>query len=83
MSGGLGTGCYDALDEPVPSEINTKNHPRFVEVSKDKTTVTYVGKGNHTDFGSVQTTVPVPVRRMLYYFEVQVVAMGELLDSWL
>ena len=27
---------------------------RFVEVSKDKCTVTYVGRGNHTDFGSVQ-----------------------------
>ena len=52
------SGCYDLLGEIEPSEINTKNHPRFVEVSKDKCTVTYVGKGNHSDFGSVQSNVP-------------------------
>eukprot|EP00397_Hematodinium_sp_SG-2012_P041327 GEMP01045486.1.p1 GENE.GEMP01045486.1~~GEMP01045486.1.p1 ORF type:complete len:453 (+),score=99.90 GEMP01045486.1:153-1511(+) len=68
-------GCRD-LNEQEPSEINTKNHPHFVDVKKDKLTVVYVGKGNHTDFGSVQSNVPAPTNRSVYYFEVVVLDPG-------
>ena len=52
----MNCGFMEEADS-VPREINTKNHPHFVDVHKDKLTVTYVGKGNHTDFGSVQSDV--------------------------
>lgn len=71
----MATGAVER-EEDEPSEINTKNHPHFVDVHKDKLTVTYVGKGNHTDFGSVQSDVPAPTNRLIYYFEVTVLDPG-------
>jgi len=68
-------GCRD-LDENEPCEINTKNHPQFVDVKKDKLTAVYVGKGNHTDFGSVQANIAAPSNRAVYYFEVIVLDPG-------
>lgn len=71
----MATGAIERK-EAEPSEINTKNHPHFVDVHKDKLTVTYVGKGNHTDFGSVQSDVPAPTNRLIYYFEITILNPG-------
>jgi len=68
--------CCRDLEEAEPSEINTKNHPHVVEVKKDKLTVIYVGKGNQADYGSVQSSIPAPVNRGVYYFEVRVLDPG-------
>lgn len=39
-------GSYDLPGEREPKEINTRRlPPTFVEIAKDKRTVTYVGKG--------------------------------------
>ena len=58
--------------EPLPTELNTIDHPRFLAVSKDKLTVR-VGRGNHSqDVGAVRTEWPCPQRCLVYYFEVTV-----------
>ena len=64
------SGSQDAA-EHEPSEIDTRSHFSFVEVSKDKKTVTYVGKGSHSDIGAVQANECCPSQRLLYYFEVE------------
>ncbi|CAD7936674.1 unnamed protein product, partial [Amoebophrya sp. A25] len=71
----MASGCQDAL-EAEPSEIDTRSHFSFVEVSKDKRTVSYVGKGSHSDVGAVQANRPCPVHRLLYYFEVEIMEVG-------
>ena len=63
----------DDLDSSLPKELNTIDHPRFLAVSKDKLTVRYVGRGNHSqDVGAVRTEWPCPQRCLVYYFEVRV-----------
>lgn len=57
----------------LPSELNPINHPRFLEVAKDKLRVRYVGKGNHAhDVGAIQANKPVPSDAFVYYYEVTV-----------
>lgn len=66
------------MDELLPSELNTKNCGKFLEVSKDKLSVKYIGKGDHdTDVGVIQGNFPVPNQRLLYYFEISVKDRGE------
>jgi len=69
-------GLWEGAVEAEPTQINTQTKPHFVEVHKDKLTVSYVGKGNHTDFGAVQSNHPAPSRRVAYYFEVKVLDAG-------
>lgn len=67
----------DDKTEPLPSEFNTTDHPRFLAVSKDKLTVRYVGRGNHSqDVGAVRTNWPCPQRCLVYYFEVTIADSG-------
>ena len=67
----------DDASEPLPTELNTIDHPRFLAVSKDKLTVRYVGRGNHSqDVGAVRTEWPCPQRCLVYYFEVTVADSG-------
>lgn len=45
--------------EPLPTVLNTVDHPRFLQVGKDKRTVRYVGKGNHSqDVGAIRCAAP-------------------------
>lgn len=51
---------YDTVEEedqaePAPTELNTATHPRYLVAKKDKLTIRYVGKGNHThDVGAIR-----------------------------
>ena len=73
---------YDTVEEedqlePAPSELNTASHPRYLVANKDKLTIRYVGKGNHThDVGAIRANQPCPHRRLLYYFEITVLDAG-------
>ena len=68
----------DDPEEASPSELNTKNCGQFIEVSKDKLSVKYIGTGTHTnDVGAIQANRPAPTQRLLYYFEVAVRDRGE------
>jgi Ran-binding protein 9/10 len=73
---------YDTVDEEdlkeqIPTELNTSSHPRYLAANKDKLTIRYVGKGNHThDVGAIRTNRACPHRRLLYYFEMTVVDAG-------
>ena len=72
-------GIVDADDpsEPVPTELNTVDLPRYLAVGKDKLTARYVGRGNHSqDVGSVRTDWPCPQRCLVYYYEVTVQDSG-------
>ena len=63
----------------LPSELNTIDHPRLsaLSVSKDKLTVRYTGRGNHSqDVGAIRTDWPCPQRCLLYYFEVNILDSG-------
>lgn len=63
----------DDQSEPLPTELNTVDHPRFLAVGKDKLTVRYVGRGNHSqDVGAVRTNCPCPQRCLVYYYEVTI-----------
>lgn len=67
----------DDASEPVPTELNTVDCARFLAVSKDKLTVRYVGRGNHSqDVGSIRTNWPCPQRSFVYYYEVTIVDAG-------
>jgi hypothetical protein len=45
----------------------------FLEVGKDKLSVRYNGPAQHdNDVGSIQSNNPVPLRRLVYYFEITV-----------
>ncbi|KAI7842482.1 hypothetical protein COHA_003836 [Chlorella ohadii] len=58
--------------EPAPSELNTQSLT-FLEVGKDKLSVRYNGPAQHdNDVGSIQSNNPVPLRRLVYYFEITV-----------
>eukprot|EP00392_Amoebophrya_sp_AT5.2_P013237 g13353.t1 len=70
------SGARDSVTELEPDEIDVGHHFTFVEVSQDKKTATYVGKGTHSDVGAVQTRSPCPRKRVLYYFEVEILDLG-------
>uniref|UniRef100_A0A0G4G877 B30.2/SPRY domain-containing protein n=1 Tax=Chromera velia CCMP2878 TaxID=1169474 RepID=A0A0G4G877_9ALVE len=74
--GGSHPAGEDQSEGDEPSEINTRNHQHFAEVLKDKLTVVYTGKGNHTDFWCVQSDKPAPTERLVYYFEVDIIDSG-------
>ena len=73
---------YDTVEEEdlrelLPTELNTSSHPRYLAANKDKLTIRYVGKGNHThDVGAIRTNRACPHRRLLYYFEMTIVDAG-------
>ena len=67
----------DDLKEQLPTELDTSSHSRYLAANKDKLTIRYVGKGNHThDVGAIRTNRACPHRRLLYYFEITVVDAG-------
>ena len=67
--------CAD--HEERPSELDVANRPRSLVVCKDKLTIRYVGKGNHShDAGSMRANHPCPKRCVLYYFELTVLDAG-------
>ena len=72
-------GMTEADDEvALPTELDTVTCPRYLMVGKDKSTVRYVGKGNHAhDFGAIRANLPAPRGCALYYFEVTVVDAGQ------
>ena len=60
----------DDAGSQLPSELNTVQLGK-ASVGKDKLTVRYVGRGNHSqDVGAVRTDWPCPQRCLVYYFEV-------------
>ena len=64
--------------ESRPTELDVASRPRNLVVSKDKLTIRYVGKGNHShDAGSMRTNHPCPKSCLLYYFEMTVLDSGE------
>lgn len=64
--------------ELQPTDLNTSNHGHGLEISKDKLTVRYVGEGRHdNDVGAIQANRPVPVKQLVYYYEVTVLDQGE------
>ncbi|KAK1276438.1 hypothetical protein QJS04_geneDACA011112 [Acorus gramineus] len=69
----------DGEAEEVPSHLNTKNSSAgFVVVSTDKLSVKYTSCNLHGhDVGSVQANCPAPSRRLVYYFEIEVVNAGQ------
>mmetsp|Transcript_11992 Transcript_11992/g.43791 ORF Transcript_11992/g.43791 Transcript_11992/m.43791 type:complete len:433 (+) Transcript_11992:318-1616(+) len=70
----------DELWEPEelePTELSTDSFGNFLEVGTDKLAVKYVGQGHHeNDVGAIQSNNPVPIRRLLYYFEVSIEDAG-------
>ena len=42
------TAEEEELQELLPTELNTSSHPRYLAANRDKLTIRYVGKGNHT-----------------------------------
>lgn len=68
----------DRDDEP--SEVSAQRPPQFLEISKDRLSMRYVGNGTHgmrSNVGSIQANRPVPRDRTLYYFELKVLNGGE------
>ena len=62
----------------MPTRLDYSGHQEhFIQVLRDKLTIKYVGRGNHVnDVGSVQTDLPAPRHRRIFYFEVEVVNAG-------
>ena len=67
----------DDLEE-APTELNTINSSGgFLLVSPDKLTVKYTTVNMHGhDVGVVQGNRPAPVKRLVYYFEINVKSAG-------
>eukprot|EP00293_Proteomonas_sulcata_P014864 CAMPEP_0184292940 /NCGR_PEP_ID=MMETSP1049-20130417/4584_1 /TAXON_ID=77928 /ORGANISM="Proteomonas sulcata, Strain CCMP704" /LENGTH=439 /DNA_ID=CAMNT_0026600863 /DNA_START=101 /DNA_END=1420 /DNA_ORIENTATION=- len=64
-------------EDEGPSEVNTTKTSHLVKVHKDKLTVTYNGKANHTqDVGAVQANKPFPKKVLIGYFEMRVIDAG-------
>lgn len=60
--------------EQVPDELCSQTG-HAVELGRDKLNATYRGEGRHNnDVGSVIANRPVPVRRLVYYYEVTVLS---------
>ncbi|KAL1503348.1 hypothetical protein AB1Y20_011400 [Prymnesium parvum] len=63
--------------EPLPSCMDITTRPRSLVVGKDKLSLRYVGKGNHShDAGSMRANHPCPKRCSVYYFEATVLDAG-------
>lgn len=59
-----------------PDHLNTMD-TKFLEVSKEKLTVKYIGKGSHNhDVGSIRANRPFPQNQMIGYFEIVVLDAG-------
>mmetsp|Transcript_18268 Transcript_18268/g.25585 ORF Transcript_18268/g.25585 Transcript_18268/m.25585 type:complete len:427 (-) Transcript_18268:292-1572(-) len=57
-------------DDAEPTFFATMD-TKFLEVSKDKLSIKYIGKGSHAhDVGSIQANKPFPTNRMVGYYEV-------------
>ena len=70
--------CREDARQPLPSELDTVSHPRYIIAARDKRSVRYIGKGNHGyDVGAIRTDRPCPARCALYYFEATVLDAGE------
>jgi hypothetical protein len=68
-----------AGEELLPTELNPGAVGHAVEVGRDRLTARYNGEGRHNaDVGCVQANRPVPVRKLVYYFEMTVTSSGEL-----
>ncbi|XP_038994498.1 ran-binding protein M homolog isoform X2 [Hibiscus syriacus] len=65
-------------EEAEPTELNTINSSAgFLVVAPDKLSVKYTGVSLHGhDVGVVQANNPVPVKRLVYYFEIYVKDAG-------
>ncbi|KAE8666404.1 SPla/RYanodine receptor domain-containing protein isoform 2 [Hibiscus syriacus] len=65
-------------EEVVPTELNTINSSAgFLVVAPDKLSVKYTAVSLHGhDVGVVQANNPVPVKRLVYYFEIYVKDAG-------
>jgi len=64
--------------ETLPSELDTASASRYIVASRDKLSVTYVGRGNHAhDVGAIRADRPCPTRCAVYYFEATVIDAGE------
>lgn len=70
-------GYPNKLDfESGPSHFLT-NDTKFLEVSKDKLTVKYTGKGSHQhDVGSIRANKPLQTKVMIAYYEITIVDGG-------
>ncbi|KAK8692079.1 hypothetical protein V6N13_075559 [Hibiscus sabdariffa] len=66
------------IDDAAPNELNTINSSAgFLVVAPDKLSVKYTGVNLHGhDVGVVQANNPVPVKRLVYYFEIYVKDAG-------
>ncbi|GAX77404.1 hypothetical protein CEUSTIGMA_g4850.t1 [Chlamydomonas eustigma] len=63
----------------LPTELNTAAQGYGLEVYRDKLTVHYRLEARHTsDVGAIQANRPVPLLRLLYYFEISVLEHGDL-----
>ena len=63
--------------EKFPQLLNTSKQSHFVDIMKDKLTLGYVGRGEHShDVGCAQANLPIPRRESLYYFEMKVLSCG-------
>lgn len=69
------------IEELEPTELSTENRGNFLEISKDKLKVKYIGAASHTnDVGAVQGNRPVPRKRLVYYFEIYLIETGDRND---
>lgn len=67
-----------AHPQAEPYELNTAATGHGVEIGRDKLSVRYHADGRHSnDVGAVQANLPVPTKRLVYYYEVAVVDGGE------
>jgi len=63
--------------EEEPTQLNTLNYGNFLVVSNDKLRVRYTGIGQHNhDVGAIQSDLPAPSNRSVYYYEVEVKDAG-------
>ena len=61
-----------------PSLTRASSRSALSQVSKDKLSVQYVGKGSHSnDVGAIQADSPVPSDVLVYYYEVFIRDAGE------
>lgn len=59
---------------PAPTCFNTIENTQSLQVSRDKLSVKYVGKGVHLhDVGVIRTDNPLPSTGLVAYFEVSII----------
>jgi hypothetical protein len=60
-----------------PSLFNTREKTHFLEISQDRRTIKYTGKGLHShDVGTARTEHPFPSNRLIVYYEVTIIDAG-------